>query len=189
MNVFILSTKQEILMKLEKALAGSCRVFAATNLTELHEKVSRTEPDGAFIDESLFSQHDIRMIHDHLLKKGIDVPMTSTSAPFDILELASSSKDELARIAGIIHNASVASEHDMNLSPKLSMLLNFFMSHMGESIETRTLMHHLWDEVTDGHIKTLYTYICLLREKLAERRSMYTIRRDSKGCYTFLEKA
>ena len=188
MNVFLYSDDKLLLLAIAEAVSKEGDTpFLASDFQTLMSLVQMTDPDIAFVDESVFPQEKILKLQKHIFDVLLDFPITSMSNPYFTEYRGQVSESKFCALADAVMSA-VQKHHGVDvLSPKLSSLLAFFLAHKGENLRTDVLMNHLWQNCCKEHTKTLRTYICKLREKLSASAHGCTIEKTSKGTYCLME--
>ena len=190
MNVFVYSEDKLLLLSLADAIRKTGETpFIVPDFQTLQSLIRMTDPDIAFVDEALFTKEKIKKLQKHIFDVLLDFPITSITDPYFTDYRGKVSEVKFRTLSDAIMYAA-KKHHGINgLSPKLSTLLNFLMTHKGEKIETNMMMYHLWNDCTEAHKKTLHTYIYKLREKLAESGNDCMLEKVSKSTYRLVMAA
>ena len=190
MNVFVYSEDKLLLLSLADAIRKTGETpFIVPDFQTLQSLIRMTDPDIAFVDEALFTKEKIKKLQKHIFDVLLDFPITSMTDPYFTDYRGKVSEAKFRTLSDAIMNTA-KKHHSINgLSPKLSTLLNFLMTHKGEKIETDMMMYHLWNDCTEAHKKTLHTYIYKLREKLAESGNDCMLEKVSKSTYRLVMAA
>jgi DNA-binding response OmpR family regulator len=190
MNVYVYSEDKLLLLSLADAIRKTGDTpFLVPDFQTLQSLIRMTDPDIAFVDEALFPKEKIRRLQNHIFDVLLDFPITSITDPYFTDYRGKVSEAKYHMLSDAIMTAA-KKHHGINgLSPKLSSLLSFLMSHKGEKVETDMMMNHLWNDCNEAHKKTLHTYICKLREKLAESGNDCMLEKVSKSTYCLITSA
>ncbi|MBO4508260.1 MAG: helix-turn-helix domain-containing protein [Spirochaetaceae bacterium] len=184
MNVFVYSEDKLLLLSLADAIRQTGETpFLVPDFQTLQSLIRMTDPDIAFLDEALFTKEKIKKLQNHIFDVLLDFPVTSITDPYFTDYRGKVSETKYRKLSDAIMNAAKKHHSIDGLSPKLSSLLNFLMTHKGEKVETDLMMYHLWNDCTEAHKKTLHTYICKLREKLAESGNDCMLEKVAKSTY------
>ena len=185
MNVFLYSEDRHLLQETAKAVRHTGETpFIVPDFNTLQAFITQIDPDIAFVDEALFPQDKLEYLQRHIFDVFLDFPVTLITNPYCTTYRGKVSEQKFRELADAVMDASKNYTKCSGLSPKLSSLFNFLLLHKDEKIETTEMMYHLWNDSNPAHKKTLHTYICKLRKKLAESGNNCILEKVGKSTYS-----